>query len=102
MSWEEMSTSQTVCPCGKGKITQKSYGDDWNRYQDGPVIIECEECAKKYKVEEVMHRGMLTSDGSWSEYFLLLLHFFLSIVFREIRLSKLPHIFIYFFQVILI
>lgn len=52
MSWEEMSTSQTVCPCGKGKITQKSYGDDWNRYQDGPVIIECEECAKKYKVEE--------------------------------------------------
>ena len=20
MSWEEMSTSQTVCPCGKGKI----------------------------------------------------------------------------------
>lgn len=23
MSWEEMSTSQTVCPCGKGYITQK-------------------------------------------------------------------------------
>lgn len=71
MSWEEMSTSQTVCPCGKGHITQKHYGDDWNRFEDGPVVIECECCKKKYKVEEVVHRGMLTSDGFWSEYFLL-------------------------------
>ena len=71
MSWEEMSTSQTVCPCGKGYITQKHYGDDWNRFKDGPIVIECEECKKKYKVEEVNHYGMLTSDGSWSEYFLL-------------------------------
>ena len=37
MSWEEMSTSQAVCPCGKGYITQKHYGDDWNRFKDGPV-----------------------------------------------------------------
>lgn len=71
MSWEEMNTSQTVCPCGKGHITQKHYGDDWNRFEDGPVVIECEECKKKYKVESVTHRGMLTSDGSWDEYFLL-------------------------------
>lgn len=70
MSWEEMYTCSATCPCGKGKITQKSYGDDWNRYQDGPVVIECEECAKKYKVEEVTHRGMLTSDGSCSTYYL--------------------------------
>ena len=51
MSWEEMSTSQTVCPCGKGYITQKHYGDDWNRFKDDPIVIECEECKKKYKVE---------------------------------------------------
>lgn len=71
MSWEEMYTHSTVCPCGKGKITQTSYGDDWNRFKDGPVTIECEECSQKYKVEEVSHHGALTSDGSWSEYFLL-------------------------------
>lgn len=70
MSWEEMYACSATCPCGKGKITQKSYGDDWNRYQEGSVVIECEECAKKYKVEEVTHRGMLTSDGSWSTYYL--------------------------------
>ena len=70
MGWEEINTSSTVCPCGKGKITQKHYGDDWNRYQDGPVIIECEICAKKYMVEEKTHHGLLNSDGSWSTYYL--------------------------------
>ena len=33
-------------------------------------IHECEEC-KKYKVKEEKYYKMLTSDGSWSEYFLL-------------------------------
>ena len=70
MSWEEMYTCSAICPCGKGKITQTSYGDDWNRYKDGPVVIECEECAKKYRVEEVTHHGLLASDGSWSTYYL--------------------------------
>ena len=27
MSWEEMYTCSATCPCGKGKITQTSYGD---------------------------------------------------------------------------
>lgn len=71
MSWEEMSTSKIVCPCGKGYITQKHFSDDWNRFEDGPVIIECEDCNKKYKVESIKHNGMLISDGSWEEYFLL-------------------------------
>ena len=31
-------------------------------------MIECEECAKKYKVEEVTHHELLASDGSWSTY----------------------------------
>lgn len=70
MSWEETGISQTVCPCGKGYITQKHYGDDWNRFEDGQVIIECEECAKKYKTETITHYARLSSDGSWSEYFL--------------------------------
>lgn len=71
MSWEEMSMSKTVCPCGKGRIIQKHYGDDWNRFKDGPVIIECEDCEKKYRVEEVFHSARLASDGSWTEYFLV-------------------------------
>ena len=71
MGWEEIRTSVSVCPCGKGKITQKHFGDDWNRYQDGPVIIECETCSKKYKVEEIIHQGLITTDGSWSTYFLV-------------------------------
>ena len=58
------------CPCGKGKITQTCYSDDWNRYQDGPVVIECKDCSKMYKIEEETHRGLLASDGSWSTYYL--------------------------------
>lgn len=70
MSWEEMYTYSATCPCGKGKITMTSYGDDWNRYKDGPVVIECEECAKKYKIEEETHHRLLASDGSWCTYYL--------------------------------
>ena len=71
MSWEEEETSQTVCPCGNGRITQKHYSDGWGRFEDGPVVIECEDCNKKYKVKEEQHYGRLASDGSWSKYFLL-------------------------------
>lgn len=70
MSWEEMYTRSTVCPCGKGKLTQKTYGDDWNRYEEEAVIIECEECVKKYKIETITHRGLLSSDGVWSTNYL--------------------------------
>ena len=75
MSWEEEETSQTVCPCGNGRITQKHYSDDWGRFEDGPVVIECEDCNKKYKVKEEQHYGRLTSDGSWSKCFLLPIDF---------------------------
>ena len=54
MSWEEEETSQTVCPCGNGRITQKHYSDDWGRFEDGPVVIECEDCNKKYKVKAIL------------------------------------------------
>lgn len=71
MSWEEMYTRKAVCPCGKGIITQTVYGDDWNRFEDGPAVIECKECSSKYKVEQKTYYGRLTSDGSWTEYFLI-------------------------------
>ena len=61
MSWEEEETSQPVCPCGNGRITQKHYSDDWGRFEDGPVVIECEDCNKKYKVKEEQHYGRLAS-----------------------------------------
>ena len=48
MSWEEMYTEETTCPCGEGRIKQIVYGDDWNRYLNGPVVIECEKCSKRY------------------------------------------------------
>lgn len=70
MSWEEMRTEETACPCGKGRITMSLYGDDWNRIEEGPVIIECKECANRYKVEKEIQRGMLRSDGEWNIYYL--------------------------------
>lgn len=51
MSWEEIGTTCIPCPCGKGVISQSHYGDDWNRFENGPVLIECEECKNKYVVE---------------------------------------------------
>lgn len=51
MGWEELGTSKVMCPCGCGSIHQVHYGDDWNRYRDGSIIIDCEVCSKKYKVE---------------------------------------------------
>ena len=48
MSWEEMRTRSTPCPCGKGVITRTDYMDDWNRCEEND-FIECPECKKKYK-----------------------------------------------------
>lgn len=49
MSWEKMSESQIKCPCGKGRIYQEHYMDDWNRYQDSGAIIDCPECSKNIR-----------------------------------------------------
>lgn len=70
MSWEESSTTRIICPCGKGHISQTSYDDDWNRTKYGDVIIECEECKKKYKVESEHHSHYYPWNGSWTEYYL--------------------------------
>lgn len=70
MSWEEMYTEETTCPCGEGRIKQIVYGDDWNRYSNGPVVIECEKCSKRYIVETISNNSGLLSDGSVIVHFL--------------------------------
>ena len=70
MSWEEVEEKRVVCPCGKGFISQKIYGDDWNRIKNGAVVIECEDCKAKYIVESKDHSSHFSWDGNWTEYFL--------------------------------
>lgn len=53
MSWEEMKTWRASCPCGNGSITQSEYGDDWNCYKTGSIIIRCPVCSKLYKVVHI-------------------------------------------------
>lgn len=59
MGWEEMSRKSIECPCGRGMISQASYMDDWNRWEDGPVEIECDFCRENYEVE-CEHHGTRT------------------------------------------
>lgn len=59
MSWEEMSRKSIECPCGRGMNSQASYMDDWNRWEDGPVEIECDFCRENYEVE-CEHHGTRT------------------------------------------
>ena len=59
MSWEEMSRKRIKCPCGRGTISQASYMDDWNRWEDGPIEVECDFCRANYDVEGEHHNGML-------------------------------------------
>ena len=60
MSWELEYTLTAVCPCGKGKLIEKVYGDDWNRTEISRRI-NCEECSKKYHFESIdyYHSGEL-------------------------------------------
>lgn len=70
MSWEEMSKKEVKCPCKKGVVTLITYSDDWNRFKES-VGIECSDCKKKYDIFEKIHHGLMASDGSWTEYFLI-------------------------------
>lgn len=71
MSWEEMSVTRIPCPCGKGKISQAHYGDDWNRFEDGSVLIECDECQKKYTVESEIVPSYYPGHGDSTVYYLI-------------------------------
>ncbi len=70
MSWEEISKKEVKCPCEKGTITLTIEGDDWNRLRE-KTSIECPECKKIYEIVSKTHHGLLSSDGSWTEYALL-------------------------------
>ena len=70
MSWEKMSESQIKCPCGKGRIYQEHYMDDWNRYKDSGAIIDCPECSKKYKIEAEHHTSYKPYHGDWDVFYL--------------------------------
>lgn len=70
MSWEETGITKVTCPCGKGIISQKHYGDDWNRFKDGEVVIECEDCKKRYRIESEYHESYHPGHGDWTIYYL--------------------------------
>ena len=70
MSWAEMGVTRISCPCGKGTISQSHYGDDWNRFKDGPVLIECEECKRKYRVESECNCSYHPGHGDSMAYYL--------------------------------
>lgn len=70
MSWEKMSESAIKCPCGKGRIYQEHYMDDWNRYQDSGALIECPECSKIYKIEVEHYTSYKPHHGDWDVFYL--------------------------------
>jgi redox-regulated HSP33 family molecular chaperone len=50
MSCELISTHTTACLCGKGKLIEEVYSDDWNRINP-QRSIQCEHCNSKYHFE---------------------------------------------------
>lgn len=70
MSWEEMGTRSVPCPCGMGTISQTSYGDDWNQIEYGPVVINCDDCKERYRVEEEHHMCPYPGHGGHTNYYL--------------------------------
>ena len=49
MSWEEMSSTKSKCPCGQGTYTVRSYMDDWNRLEDR-WEMDCPECQERFQL----------------------------------------------------
>lgn len=49
MSWDT-SYRRVKCPCGKGEVVQEIREDDWNRVEEGKPVIQCPECAERYKL----------------------------------------------------
>ena len=70
MSWEETGITKVACPCGKGIISQKHYGDDWNRVNDGEVVIKCEDCKKRYRIEREDQQSYHPGHGDLTIYYL--------------------------------
>lgn len=51
MSWEETSSMDYPCCCGKGNYTEIIEMDDWNRMRKSRVM-HCSECAEKEMAEK--------------------------------------------------
>lgn len=71
MGWEKMNTLHSSCPCGKGILSQDIYEDDWNRREEKNVVIECEECRKKYSVEKQYYKRLKSHYGERTNYWLV-------------------------------
>lgn len=58
MSYELIYTKEVPCPCGRGKIIQETYSNDWNTYRDD-IEINCAECKSRYhkEYEHVVRSG---------------------------------------------
>lgn len=62
MSWECDSQTECPCPCGKGRIYQNHYSDDWNRFESDTPVIGCDKCENQYHIETFSFR---TCDGEY-------------------------------------
>lgn len=67
MSWELMSSEESPCKCGKGKLITELYGDDWNRFETR-YRLECPDCSEKYSVIEVCDGGKPYHERHHIEY----------------------------------
>lgn len=71
MSWELIRIKEITCPCGKGKIKQEEYADDWGRFEYENPYIECEACKQKYRVESTSHNSYKPHRGDSVSYYLI-------------------------------
>lgn len=54
MSWESDYKKVITCPCGKGKVVQMVFSDDWCRVKS-EEYIDCPECLQRYHLEHKFH-----------------------------------------------
>lgn len=70
MSWDT-TEKRIKCPCGKGEIVQVNKDNDWGQSIEGTPVIECPECAKKYRLVSKTHTSYKPGHGSWTNYYLV-------------------------------
>ncbi len=61
MSYELDCQRYAKCPCGNGRIVEKSYSNDWGQ-SDEMYTIECADCNKLFHIEKVLH---IACDGEF-------------------------------------
>ena len=68
---QDTTEKRIKCPCGKGEIVQVNKDNDWGQYIEGTPVIECPECAKKYRLVSKRHTSYKPGHGSWTNYYLV-------------------------------